>query len=80
MCLGLPIFASMGVSCLVYALIFNVPLMVLAQSFVTVLGSYDLLALPFFLLAGHLMNVGGMTTRLLNFSSDVVGHIKGGLY
>jgi len=79
MCLGLPIFASMGVTCLLYALLFNVPLMVLAQSFVTVLGSYDLLALPFFLLAGHLMNVGGMTARLLNFSSALIGHIKGGL-
>lgn len=79
MCLGLPIFASMGVTCLIYALLFNVPLMALAQSFITVLGSYDLLALPFFLLAGHLMNVGGMTTRLLNFSSSLIGHIKGGL-
>ena len=79
MCLGLPIFACMGVTCLIYAFIFDVPLMVLAQSFVTVLGSYDLLALPFFLLAGHLMNAGGMTTRLLNFSSALIGHIKGGL-
>lgn len=79
MCLGLPIFASMGVTCLIYAFLFDVPLMVLAQSFVTVLGSYDLLALPFFLLAGHLMNVGGMTTRLLAFSAALIGHVKGGL-
>ena len=77
--LGLPIFASMGVTCVIYALLFNVPLMVLGQSLVSGLGSYDLLALPFFLLAGHLMNVGGMTTRLLRFAGALVGHIRGGL-
>lgn len=78
-CLGLPIFASMGVTCLIYAFLFHIPLMVLAQSCVAGLGSYDLLALPFFLLAGHLMNLGGITTRLLDFSAALVGHVRGGL-
>ena len=78
-CLGLPIFASMGVTCLIYAFLFDIPLMVLAQSSVAGLCSYDLLALPFFLLAGHLMNVGGMTTRLLDFSAALIGHVRGGL-
>ncbi len=79
MCLGMPIFVSMGLTCLIYAIFFDVPLMVLAQSFVRGLGSYDFLALPFFFLAGHLMNLGGMTTRLLEFSSALIGHIRGGL-
>jgi tripartite ATP-independent transporter DctM subunit len=78
-CLGLPVFASMGVTCLIYAFLFHIPLMVLAQSCVAGLGSYDLLALPFFLLAGHLMNVGGMTARLLDFSTALIGHVRGGL-
>jgi tripartite ATP-independent transporter DctM subunit len=78
-CLGLPVFASMGVTCLIYAFLFHIPLMVLAQSCVAGLGSYDLLALPFFLLAGHLMNVGGMTARLLDFSTALIGHARGGL-
>jgi C4-dicarboxylate transporter DctM subunit len=78
-CLGLPVFAGMGVTCLIYAFLFHIPLMVLAQSCVAGLGSYDLLALPFFLLAGHLMNVGGMTARLLDFSTALIGHVRGGL-
>ncbi len=42
-------------------------------------NSFTLLAVPFFLLLGSLMNEGGITQRLLNFSNAVIGHIKGGL-
>jgi len=79
MAFGLPLFLSMGITCLLYALLFDVPLMILAQSFVRGLGSYDFLALPFFFLAGDLMNAGGITNRLLAFSSAVIGPIRGSL-
>lgn len=40
---------------------------------------FTLLAIPFFILAGNLMNVGGITTRIFRFASAIVGHIPGGL-
>ena len=79
MALGMPIFMAMGTSSLVFVFVFDVPIMILSQSYVRGLGSYDFLALPFYFLAGDLMNAGGITTRLLTFSSAAIGHIKGGL-
>ena len=77
--LGLPIFLAMGIACLLFVLLFDLPMMILAKSYITQLASYDWLALPFYFLAGELMNAGGITVRLLKFSEALVGHIKGGL-
>ena len=77
--LGVPIFLAMGITCLVFILAFDLPITILAQSYVRGLANYDFLALPFFFLAGDLMNTGGITVRLLNFSKALVGHIRGGL-
>jgi len=77
--LGLPIFLAMGMTCLLFVLLFDLPNMILAQSYVRGLASYDWLALPFYFLAGDLMNAGGITARLLKFSRALIGHIKGGL-
>lgn len=77
--LGLPIFLAMGVTCLISVLIYDLPLMILAKSYVTGLASYDFLALPFYFLAGDLMNRGGVTSRLLDFSSLLLGRVNGGL-
>ena len=41
--------------------------------------SYPLLAVPFFLLAGEIMNVGGLSRRIVDLALALVGHIKGGL-
>jgi len=77
--LGLNIFFSMGIACAIAAYVFDLPKMILAQSYVRGLASYDFLALPFYFLAGDLMNQGGITARLVNFSGALVGHIKGGM-
>jgi len=79
MVLGVPIFLAMGVTCLAFILAFDLPITILAQSYVRGLANYDFLALPFFFLAGDLMNTGGITARLLTFSKALVGHIRGGL-
>jgi C4-dicarboxylate transporter DctM subunit len=79
MVLGVPIFLAMGIACFAFILAFNLPITILAQSYVRGLANYDFLALPFFFLAGDLMNTGGITLRLLNFSKALVGHIRGGL-
>lgn len=77
--LGMSIFLAMGMSCALTVVVFGLPNMILAQSFVRGLASYDFLALPFYFLAGDLMNKGGITNRLINFSRSVIGHIKGGM-
>jgi tripartite ATP-independent transporter DctM subunit len=77
--LGLQIFLAMGISCLLFALIFDIPLMILPQSYIRGLATYDFLALPFYFLAGDLMGGGGITQKLVQFSQAFIGHIKGGL-
>ena len=77
--LSLPIFLAMGITCFLFSLLFDLPLMVLPQSYVRGLAVYDLLALPFYFLAGDLMNAGGITARLVKFSEALIGHIRGGL-
>ncbi len=52
---------------------------ILAQNLIHGADSYPLLAVPFFLLAGEVMNVGGLSKRIVNVALFMVGHIKGGL-
>jgi tripartite ATP-independent transporter DctM subunit len=79
--LGMPIFISMGISSFIYILSFHhkIPLLVIPANMIGMLDSYGFLAIPFFFLAGDLMNTGGITKRLVDFAAALVGHIKGGL-
>jgi tripartite ATP-independent transporter DctM subunit len=43
------------------------------------MDSFPLMALPFFILAGHLMNSGGITRSIVDFSQSMIGHVRGGL-
>jgi C4-dicarboxylate transporter, DctM subunit len=54
-------------------------LKVVAQRTYASTTSFPLLAIPFFILAGNLMNTGGMTERIFRFAHTLVGHMKGGL-
>ncbi|HYF17132.1 MAG TPA: TRAP transporter large permease [Ramlibacter sp.] len=78
---GVPVFFAMGLASLVFILSTKgaVPLNVLASSMVQGMDSFAFLAIPFFFLAGELMNTGGITRRLLDFAAALVGHIRGGL-
>ena len=79
--LGLPVAISLGVSAVVtfLALGESVNLLVIPLSMFKATTSFPLLAIPFFILAGNLMNTGGITTRLFRFARACVGHIWGGL-
>jgi tripartite ATP-independent transporter DctM subunit len=79
--LGMPIFISMGISSFIYILCFHksIPLLVIPSNMIGMLDSFGFLAIPFFFLAGDLMNTGGITKRLVDFAAALVGHIKGGL-
>ncbi len=52
---------------------------ILAQNLIGGADSFPLLAVPFFMLAGEVMNVGGLSKRIVNLALALVGHIKGGL-
>ncbi|HEC15369.1 MAG TPA: TRAP transporter large permease [Sedimenticola sp.] len=77
--LGMPVFLAMGMACLLFIWLKGLPLLILGQSLVRGINSYDFLALPFYLLAGELMSAGGTTARLVAFAQSLVGHVRGGL-
>ena len=78
--LGMPIAFSMGLAAVAALLIDgSVPLIVLPQKMYSSLDSFPLLAIPLFILAGSVMNVGGITGSLIGLSRVLVGHLKGGL-
>src|SRR5437763_1254150 len=52
---------------------------ILAQNTIEGANSFPLLAVPFFMLAGEIMNVGGLSRRIVNFAMTLVGHVRGGL-
>ncbi len=78
--MSVPVAFAVGLTSLVYMVgTGHVPLPFLAQRMVAGVDNFPLLAIPFFLLAGELMSVGGITKRLVRFASALVGHITGGL-
>jgi tripartite ATP-independent transporter DctM subunit len=80
MALGVPIAFSLllcGVALMVHLHMFDAQ--ILAQNLIEGSNSFPLLAVPFFMLAGEIMNAGGLSRRIVNFAMACVGHIKGGL-
>eukprot|EP00873_Tetraselmis_striata_P031357 jgi/Tetstr1/451621/TSEL_038657.t1 len=78
--IGLPVaFALLttGIVLMSYMGIFNPQ--IIAQQMITGANTFTLLAIPFFLLAGELMNAGGLSRRIVHFAVTCVGHIRGGL-
>jgi TRAP-type C4-dicarboxylate transport system permease large subunit len=77
---GLPVAVAMAGASLVYILVSgSVPDVVVAQRMIAGIESFPLLAVPFFILAGNLMNIAGITGRIYNFAVALVGWMKGGL-
>ena len=75
-----PIAVAVGTACVVYVLLRgDLPLIVVPHRIIGGMDSFLLLALPLFVLAGDLMNTGGITERLVGFARALVGHIRGGL-
>ncbi len=80
MALNIPIAFSMAGVALGFILLSGTaPLELVVQRMISGSDSFVLLAIPFFLLAGSLMNAGGVTQRLMQFARSLVGHITGGL-
>ena len=80
MALGIPIAFSLllcGAALMWHMNMFDAQ--ILAQNLIEGSNSFPLLAVPFFMLAGEIMNAGGLSRRIVNFAMACVGHIKGGL-
>ncbi|KAA9028606.1 TRAP transporter large permease [Niallia endozanthoxylica] len=79
--IGLPIAYVLGATTIVYMLLSeNLNMLVsIPQKMSTSVQNYGLLAIPLFVLAGELMNRGGITSRLIGLSQVLVGHFRGGL-
>lgn len=80
MALGIPIAFSLllcGAALMWHMNMFDAQ--ILAQNVINGADSFPLLAVPFFMLAGEVMNAGGLSRRIVNFAMALVGHIKGGL-
>jgi len=77
--LGMPVAFSLGVSSVLYLFLNDIPLIVAAQKMYAGIDSFVLVCIPGFILAGNLMNTGGITKRIIRFSNAAVGWITGGL-
>jgi tripartite ATP-independent transporter DctM subunit len=80
MALGMPIAYALLVSGVaLMAFLGNFDAQILAQNTIEGANSFPLLAVPFFMLAGEIMNVGGLSRRIVNLAMTLVGHVRGGL-
>lgn len=81
MALGVPVSMGLGLATLLAFLLSGNAgfLFVIPQQMVEGVDSSSLLAIPFFLLAGNLMNVSGLTDKIYNFATACIGHVRGGL-
>jgi C4-dicarboxylate transporter DctM subunit len=77
---GIPIAFALGAASIVGLMLLDgVPLAIVASRVFGGIDSFTLLAIPFFILAGELMEGGGMSLRLVNLARTMVGHVRGGL-
>jgi C4-dicarboxylate transporter DctM subunit len=77
---NMPVAFAMGVASLGGLLTYGqVPLNAIVTRMFVAVDSFTLLAIPFFIAAGEIMNACGITQRIVDFSSCLVGHIRGGL-
>ena len=78
--LAVPIAFAMGLA-IVLAILWQgtLPMTLMAQRTLVGADSYALLAIPFFILAGNLMNLGGITSRIIDLAMAMVGRFRGGL-
>jgi len=81
MLLGVPILFAIGIASALGIMVIgpSAPWIIIPASMFNGMNSFPLMAIPFFVLAGELMNKGGISKRLVAFAVALVGHIRGGL-
>lgn len=76
---GVPVAVALGGASLLYIVLDGFPPTVLIHTMINGVDSFPLLAVPFFILAGHLMNTAGITNKIFDFAKALVGWMHGGL-
>src|SRR3990167_183034 len=77
---GMPISISLGLTVLTFLFGFTeVPLEAVALKLFTGIEKFEIMAIPFFILAGNFLTHGGVARRMINFATSMVGHWHGGL-
>ncbi|MBF0468790.1 MAG: TRAP transporter large permease subunit [Desulfamplus sp.] len=77
---GMPISISLGLTVLTYLFTMtNVPVESVAMKLFTGIEKFEIMAIPFFILAGNFLTHGGVAKRMINFATAMVGHLHGGL-
>ncbi|QHQ35366.1 TRAP transporter large permease [Algicella marina] len=79
MALGVPVAAALALASLTFVVFEGMPPMIVLANMVNGINSFPLIAVPFFILAGNLMNSAGITTRIFAFARAAVGWMHGGL-
>ncbi|MET3507603.1 TRAP transporter large permease [Halalkalibacter oceani] len=78
--LRVPVVIALGLSSLVYMVLFmDISVIVISQQMISTVNTYALLAIPFFIIAGGLMEAGGISNKIINFANAAVGFFPGGL-
>lgn len=77
--IGLPVAVTLGFSSFCYLLAAGIPIVVMPQKMYAGIDVFVLLCIPGFILAGNLMNNGGITERIIRFANGLVGWVRGGL-
>lgn len=77
--IGVPVAVTLGLASAAYILVEKLPLVVMPQKMYAGMDVFVLLCIPGFILAGNLMNAGGITERIIRFAQAGVGWIRGGL-
>lgn len=77
--LRMPVAVALGIPSLIYLLLQGLPPAMIVLKMIESLNSFPLVAVLFFLLAGNMMNLYGVSDRIYNFAEKTVGHLPGGL-
>lgn len=78
--IGVPISISLILSAFSYVVLFmDIPTIIIGQQMLKGVDSFSLMAIPFFIIAGALMESGGISKRIVKFARSLVGHLTGGL-
>ncbi len=76
---GLPLYVNLGLSSFLYVFMTGMKPIVVLQRITQAANSFTMIAAPFFILMGNLMNTGGVTRRLFRFANTIVGSVPGGM-
>ena len=76
---GLPLYVNLGLTSFLYMFLTGANPMTVVQRITQASNSFTMIAAPFFILMGNLMNTGGVTRKMFRFANEIVGNVPGGM-